>query len=228
MSKHHTKEELEHDPLVEFIGKTVTFFNANKTTVLSVGITLIVVVSVIFGYSFYSSSQEGKAQQLLSQAENFYSEGDYTKALNGDEASYSFGFIEIADNYANTNSGNIAIYYASVSSYKLGNYEDALAYIKKYKHVKGILGVGSLSFEASLYELNEDFDKAASTYEKAANWDVNNSTTPFNLYKAANAYHKAGKNDKAKQIAAKIIADYPNSPEMAESQRLQGLLAVSN
>lgn len=227
MSKHHTKEELERDPLVEFIGKSVTFFNANKTTVLSVGITLIVVVAVLFGYSFYSSKQEAKAQLLLSQAENFYSEGDYTKALNGDEANFTYGFLEIADNYASTNSGNIAIYYAAVSSYKLGNYEDALAYIKKYKHVKGILGVGSLSFEAALYELNENFEKAASTFEKAANWDVNNSTTPFNLFKAANAYHKAGNNEKAKQIIAKIIADYPNSPEMTDSQRLQGLLAVS-
>ena len=58
MSKHNTKEELEHDALVDFINKSLTFFNANKTTILSVGVTVIVVVAVLFGYNYHSSNQE--------------------------------------------------------------------------------------------------------------------------------------------------------------------------
>ncbi len=228
MSKHNTKEELEHDALIDFINKSLTFFNANKTTILSVGVTLIVVVAVLFGYNYYSSNQESKAQILLAGAENFYSQGDYQTALNGDEASYTAGFIEIATKYAGTNAGNLATYYAAVSSYKLDKNEDALSYIQNYKHVEGILGVGSLSFEGALLELNGSFDQAAQIYEKAASWDINDSTTPFNLYKAALAYKKAGNLEKTKALAAKIIQDYPNSAEFVESERLQGQLAVAN
>ena len=102
-----------------------------------------------------------------------------------------------------------------------------MSYIQNYKHVEGILGVGSLSFEGALLELNGSFDQAAQIYEKAASWDVNDSTTPFNLFKAAQAYKKAGNLDKTTALASKIIQDYPNSPEFVESERLKGQLAVS-
>lgn len=227
MAKYHTKEELERDPLAEFIGKASIFYSQNKTMILSASVTVLVVAAVLIGYNLYSSKQETKAQILLAQAENFYSEGDYYTALNGDEVTFTPGFVEIALDYSGTNAGNLAIYYASVSSYKLGNYEDALAYIKKYKHVKGILGVSSLSFEASLYELNKEYEKAAEVYEKAAGWDENDSTTPYNLYKAANAYYHAGDNSKAARAIERIVNEYPESDELADSQRLQGILLAS-
>ena len=227
MSKHNTKEELEHDALVDFINKSLTFFNANKTTILSVGVTVIVVVAVLFGYNYHSSNQESKAQILLADAERFYSEGDFQTALTGDNATFTLGFTEIAESYAGTNAGNLATYYAAVSNYKLDKNEDALSYIQNYKHVEGILGVGSLFFEGALLELNGSFDQAAQIYEKAASWDVNDSTTPFNLFKAAQAYKKAGNLDKTTALASKIIQDYPNSPEFVESERLKGQLAVS-
>lgn len=227
MAKYHTKEELERDPLAEFIGKVSVFYSQNKTILLSAVVTLAVVVAVLVGYNVYSSKQEAKAQILLAQAENFYSEGDYYTALNGDEVTFTPGFLEIALNYSGTNAGNLAIYYASVSSFKLGNYEDALAYINKYKHVKGILGVSSLSFEASLHELNKEYEKAAEIYTKAAEWDKNDSTTPYNLYKAANAYYHADDYTNASLTIERIISEYPESDEFAGSQRLQGILLAS-
>lgn len=227
MAKHHTKEELERDPLVEFLNKSAAYYRANKTAILSVGTTFIVVVAILISYSVYSSKQEEKAQILLSQAEALYSESDYNAALYGDEGSFTLGFIDIADEYSRTNAGNLATYYAAVSYFKLDNFEDALAYINKYKHVKGILGVGSISFEAALYELNNQYDKAAITYEKAAKWDENSSTTPYNLYKAANAHYLDGNTDKSEQLISKIIKDYPNSDEYAESKKLLGQIASS-
>lgn len=227
MSKNFTKEELEHDPLLDKYTKAVSFFNANRTMILSLTVTLVVVIGVLIGYRYYSAGQEDQAQNLLATAELSYSNGDYEAALNGDEYTLSYGFIQIADEFSGTNAGNLAAYYASVSNFKLDNYEEALAYIQEYKNPKGVMGVGSVSFHATLLKLNGSLEKAAKKYEEAANWDKNESTTPFNLMKAANVYKELGNSEKVKSITSTIIEEYPNSAEVTNSRKLLGSLAVS-
>jgi tetratricopeptide (TPR) repeat protein len=227
MSKNFTKEELEHDPLLDKYNQTVNFFNANRTLILSLLVTVVVVIGVLIGYRFYSEGQEDQAQNLLATAEQSYSESNFETALNGDEYTLSYGFIQIADEFSGTNAGNLAAYYASVSNFKLDNYEEALAYIQEYKSPKGIMGVGSVSFHATLLKLNGSLEKAAKKYEEAANWDKNDSTTPFNLMKAANVYKELGNTDKVKSITTTIIEEYPDSQEATSSRKLQGALAIS-
>ncbi len=227
MSKRFTKEELEHDPLLDKYVKSVDFFQANRTLILSLVVTLVVVIGVMIGYKYYAESQEEQAQNLMVQAENFYRAGDYQKALTGDEYTLSYGFIQIADDFSGTNAGNLASYYAAVSNFELGNMEEALGYIQEYKHSKGIMGVGSVSFHATLLKANGSMEKAARKFEEAAEWDTNDSTTPYNLYKAAEVYKELGNTDKAQSIAKTILDEYPNSDEATKSQKLIGQLAVS-
>ncbi len=226
MSKHLSKEELESDPLIENYNKAANFFNENKTTIIALFISVIVVIGAFIGYNFYSSSQEQQAQQLLAIAEGYYSEGDFDKAINGDSFELTYGFLAIANNYSGTEAGNLAIYYASVSSFKLGNIEEALDYLSRYDAPKGILGVGPISFNAKLLHANGSTEIAAETFVKAANWDTNNSTTPYNLLKAAEAYYEAGNYTKAQELTKRIIDEYPTSNEVASSQNLQGKIAV--
>jgi len=227
MSKNFTKEELEHDPLLDKYTQAVSFFNANKTMILSLVVTLVVVIGVVIGYRFYSEGQEEQAQNLLASAEQSYSASDYQTALNGDEYTLSYGFVQIADEFSGTNAGNLAAYYASVSHFKLDNYQEALGYIQEFKHPKGIMGVGSVSFHATLLELNDSLEKAARKFEEAANWDKNESTTPFNLMKAANVYREIGNTEKVKSITSTIIEEYPSSPEATSSRKLLGTIAAS-
>lgn len=227
MSKNFSKEELEHDPLLDKYTQAVSFFNANRTMILSLVVTLVVVAGVLIGYRYYSEGQEDQAQNLLASAEQSYASSDFETALKGDEYTLSYGFVQIADEFSGTNAGNLAAYYAAVSNFKLDNYEDALAYIQEYKHPKGIMGVGSVSFHATLLKLNGSLEKAAKKYEEAANWDKNQSTTPFNLIKAANIYKELGNTSKVETITSTIIEDYPNSPEATTSRKLLGALTVS-
>ncbi|MFY0699071.1 MAG: hypothetical protein JXR11_14525 [Balneola sp.] len=227
MTKKFTKEELEHDPLLDKYVQTVSFFNANRTMILSLTVTVIVVIGVLIGYRFYAEGQEQEAQNYLAAAEQSYSASDYQTALNGDEYTLSYGFIAIANDYSGTNAGNLAAYYASVSYFKMDNYEEALGYIQEYKHPKGIMGVGSVSFHATLLKLNGSLEKAAKKYEEAANWDKNDSTTPFNLLKAANVYKELGNMEKVSAITTTIIEEYPDSPEATSSRKLQGTLAAN-
>ena len=227
MSKHLSKEELESDPLIENYNKAVSVFNENKTTILAIVIGVVVVIASLIGYNVYSQNQEQEAQNLLATAEGYYSEGDYDKALNGDDFELTYGFVSIANDYSGTEAGNLAIYYASVSSFKLGNIEDALDYISRYDAPDGILGVGAISFHAKLYLANGSLEKAAETFVKAANWDVNDTTTPFNLYKAAETYYELENMDKASELGDQILNDYPGSEEATSTQKLQGMIAAA-
>ena len=227
MSKHLSKEELQTDPLIENIKKASTYFTENRTTIIAIAISVIVVIGSLIGYSYYSDAQEDQAQELLATAESYYSEGDFEKALHGDDFELTYGFLAIANDYSGTEAGNLAIYYASVSSFKLGNIEDALDYLSRYDAPKGILGVGAVNFNAKLLLANGSTLKAAETFEKAANWEINEATTPFNLLKAAQTYYTAGEFTKAETLVNRILEEYPTAAEVMEAQRLEGMLAVA-
>lgn len=227
MSKHLSKEELQSDPLIQNVERATTFFNENRTVIVAVVIGVVVIIGSLVGYNFFSASQEQQAQELLATAEGYYSEGDFDKALNGDSFELTFGFKAIADNFSGTEAGNLALYYASVSSFKLDNIEEALDYFSRYDAPKGILGVGPISFYAGLLESNGSLEKAADTYLKAANWDENNSTTPYNMFKAAEVYYELGNMEKARELTDAILTEYPSSSEAVRTQKLSGMISAS-
>lgn len=227
MSKHLSKEELQSDPFVQHVERATSYFNENRTIILAFFIGIFVVAGAWIGYQYYSDSQEVEAQNLLAIAENFYRQGDYDKALNGDSFELTSGFVDIANRYSGTHAGNLAQYYASVCSYKLGNIEEALDHFSRYDAPKGILGVGAISFHASLLKANGSLEKAAETYLKAAKWDENDSTTPYNLLKAAEIYYELGSYEKASEISNQIIEEYPNSSEVLNAQKLTGMISAS-
>lgn len=226
MSKRLSKEELESDPLIENYNRLANYYQQNRTKITSIAVAVIVLIVGIFGYNFYSSAQEEQAQQLLSVAENYYSQGDYENALYGNEFELTYGFDQIADEFPWTNAGNIANYYAAVSSFELGDIENALMYMENFDVPDGILGVGPLTLHAKLYLANENYTEAAQKFVEAANWSQNEVTTPSNLFDAAQAYYNAENYDRANELVDKIINEYPQSSKIAESQRLKGMLAA--
>jgi outer membrane protein assembly factor BamD (BamD/ComL family) len=62
---------------------------------------------------------------------------------------------------------------------------------------------------------------------KAANWEESSSTTPYNLYKAAEAYYEVGDYDKAQELTQRILNEYPGSPDVVAVQKLQGKIAIA-
>lgn len=228
MSKRLSKEELETDPLIENYNRLANYYQQNRTRITSIAIAVIILIGGIFGYNYYSSSQENQAQELLAIAENYYAQGDYENALYGNEFELTYGFDQIAEEFPWTNAGNIANYYAAVSSFELGDLENALMYIENFDVPKGILGVGPLVLHAKIHLANENYTAAGKKFVQAANWNVNDVTTPSNLYEAAQAYYKAENYDRADELVSKIIDEYPQSNRLAEAQRLKGMLATIN
>ena len=227
MSKKQVKEELEQDVLLETFSKAQSFYDNNKNTVIGAAIAVIILIGGSVGYYYYAEAQESEAQELMGQASQAYLQGNYQEALTGSDADFTVGFKQIINNYGMTDAANLARYYAAISSFKIGNNEEALTYIENYEIPEGIMGVGPLSFHAVIHTELGNHTEAAELYVKAAEWDVNDSTTPYNYLEAANAFHDASNTEKAQQFAKKIIEEYDNSNQATEAEQLLGLLATA-
>lgn len=219
------KEDLEQDLLIEYSSRFMHFYENNKAAVIGGSIGLVAAIGLIIGYVIYSGNQQEEAANLLGIAEQEFLQGNYEQALYGNEEEFTLGFEQIANNYGGTNAGNLANYYAAATEYELGNYESALTYIQEYDVPDGILGVAPISMHANILIALERYEDAASQYERAAQWDENNSTTPYNLFKAAEAHMEAGNTEQALAHIDTIIEEYPNSQQIVQAQRLKGLLA---
>lgn len=219
------KEDLEQDLLIEYSSRFMHFYENNKAAVIGGSIGLVVAIGLIIGYVIYSGNQEEEAANLLGIAEQELLEGNIAQALHGNEEEFTLGFEQIANNYSGTEAGNLAYYYAAVSEYEMGNYESALSYIQEFNAPEGILGVSPISMHANILVEMERYEEAAAQYERAASWDENTSTTPYNLYKAAEAHMEAGNTEQALAHIDTIIEEYPNSQQIAEAQRLKGILS---
>lgn len=228
MSKKLKHEDLEQDLLIEYTSRFVHFYHQHKAAVLSGGIGSVLTIALIIGYFVYSSEQERQAQELLGIAEQALAEGDFNTALHGSEEEFTLGFVQIADNYSRTDAGNLARYYAAVSEYQLGNYENALSHIQEFNAPESILGVSPIAFHATILLELERFEDAGVMFERAANWDENNATTPQNLYEAAQAYLEAGRESEADRVLDEILEEYPNSQVANRAQRLKGRLIARN
>lgn len=217
---------MEQDVLIEYSSRFLHYYRNNKAVVWGTGIGLVLVIGLIIGYFIYSSQQEREAETLLGTAEQYYMDGELERALYGDDDEFTLGFIQISDNYGRTSSGNLARYYAAVVYYELEQFEDALAYIERFRPPSGIMGVGPISLHAVILSELDDLEAAAQKFIEAAEWDENESTTPHNLMEAAISFEEAGAYDRAVEQLDIILEDYPDSPQYTEAQRLKGVLTA--
>lgn len=222
-----TKEELEQDILLEYSSRFMHFYQTNKAAVLGGGVGIVLAIGLIIGYVVYSGQQEQEASVLLGMAEQEMMMGNYETALYGNDDEFTIGFVQIANNYSGTESGNLAQYYAAVSEFELGNYQDALSYIEDYTPPEGILGVAAISLHANILLELENYTEAAEHYEQAADWDENSATTPSNLFEAAQAYQRAENIETATSLLQRIIDEYPNSMQTPKAERMLGRLVAS-
>lgn len=226
MSKKLSKEDLEQDILIEYSSRFMHFYNNNKATVIGGGIGIVAAIGLVIGYVIYSGQQDQEAAVLLGIAEQELMMGNFEEALHGNDEEFTLGFVQIANNYRRTDSGNLANYYAAVSEFELGNYEEALNHIDRFSPPRGILGVAAISMQANILLELEEYERAAQQFERAANWDKNESTTPENLLESAQAYAEAGNTQKAIENLETVINDYPNSNQFARAQRMLGYIAA--
>jgi tetratricopeptide (TPR) repeat protein len=224
MSKHLSKEELQSDALLSFYGQFLLYYNQNKGRVIGIATGIVAVLVLVIGYTIYSGNQEDKAQAILAKAEQYLNMSDWERALNGDAVEGTAGFASIVNNFGSTDAGNLAAYYAAVSSLNLGNNEDALMYIRKHTPPNDVIGIGALALHATIEANAGNHKQAGDLYVKAANLVKSNTNTPQNLLLAAQHYMAGDLKADAKKAVDRIVSEYPDSPQAQEALRMSGQL----
>lgn len=160
------KEALRRENIEETVSKTDQFYNENKKTIWTVVAILAVVALAVFAYIklIYQPKCEEAMQQAF-PAENSFAEGNYDLALNGD--GNVLGLADIISEYG-SKAGSAVYMEAGISALQLGQFEDALKYLKKYNGKEPILAARALAAQGDALAGLEKYEEAIAAYKKAA------------------------------------------------------------
>ena len=218
MSKEQKTKEDSFEQLEGALTSGEQFIEKNQKMIVNVIVVLLVIIGAYFGYNrFIVTPKVTEAANQIFGAQNYFEKDSFNLALNGD--GNVLGFLEIIDKYGSTPSGNIANYYAGLSYLHLGQYENAIQYLKKFSSDDLLMANMALANIGEAYMQMGDYKNAATHYQKAANSKTNDFSTPMFLMKNGLALEKAGDYAGALKCYEQINREYPNAPEARDIEK---------
>ncbi|NLN30912.1 MAG: tetratricopeptide repeat protein [Bacteroidales bacterium] len=195
----------------ETLTKTEQFLEENYK-VLSIILGIIVALVLIFWLGrMYLNKRNAEALSQIYQAERYLEMDSLYLALNGD-GNY-LGFLDIASDYKFTHAGNLARYSAGICYLHLGQFDDAIEMLGKYRKKDKIIGSLAIGATGDAYVELGEVEKGLSKYLEAAEYAANSFNTPLFLMKAGELYELDGNYAEALKLYEKIQDKYPESTE---------------
>jgi len=193
------------------LSRTEQFLEENyKLLLIALGV-LVVLVGLFYLGRMYLEKRNTEAKSQMYQAERWLEMDSLNLALNGD-GNY-LGFIDIADNYKMTRTGNLAVYGAGICYLHLGQFEEAIEYLNKYSKKDKVIGSLATGATGDAYIELGDLDKGVAKYIEAADMANNSFNTPIFLMKAGQIYEIQQKYSEALKMYERIKDEYPESTE---------------
>lgn len=213
MAKQNFKKEDEQlENVNEALSTTGQWIEKNSNLISWVVLGIVAVVLGCIAINNYVIKPHAlEAQNENAKAEAYFLQGDYEKALNGDDAE-CLGFEQIANDYRRYQAGELAALYAGICYFQLGDYEQAANYIKRFSAQDLTIDPAAHQLLGDAYVELGEYDKAISAYRKAAR-SGNELIAPMSLKKEGLVYLKKGDKDAAKSVFTAIKNDYPTSTE---------------
>lgn len=210
-----SKKTQQHDNLQDIesaLTKTEQFIEDHQNKIfIVVGAIVLIVVGYLGITRLYVGPREKEAQAQMFMAENYFEKDSFNLALNGD-GNY-LGFLDIIDEYGITKQAKLARYYAGLSYLHLGQFNEAVDYLSRFKTKDVLLGPAAQGAIGDAYlELGER-DNALKQYEKAASMSENDLTTPVYLMKAGTLLESMDQPEKALAHYEKIKSKYAETNE---------------
>lgn len=206
----------KHEDNFEHIEDALThgeqFIEKNQKMIIRVILIIIVLVGAYFAYHKFILQPKGtEAANQIFGAQNYFEKDSFNLALNGD--GNVLGFLEVADKYGSTPSGNLANYYSGLCYLYTGDYQNAIKYLEKFSSDDLLMANLAISNIGDAYMQMGDYAKAASHYKKAAAAKVNDFSTPVFLMKNALALEKSNDYAGALKIYEQIDKEFPASEQ---------------
>ena len=216
--KNVTKEDQNLENVQEALTTTSAWIekNQNKLT-WAITIIALVVTGVLALNTYVIKPKAVEVSNENAKAVTYFMQGDWEKALNGDDAE-CIGFQAIADENKMYQGGKLAALYAGVCYYQLGQYEDAAAYLNKFSANDLTIEPAALQLLGDAYVQLEEYGKAVKAFETAAK-SGNDLIAPMSLMKAGKVYLELGDNAAAKKAFETIKNQYPTSAEAQDADK---------
>jgi tetratricopeptide (TPR) repeat protein len=212
MAKKKTHQDDNLQELESALTKTEHFIEEHQKPITYAVGAIVVIVVVWLGFTrFYLQPRGKEAQEQMFMAENYFEKDSFNLAINGD-GNY-LGFLDIIDDYGMTKPANLAKYYTGISYLHLGQYEDALYYLNKFKTKDLLLGPIAEGAKGDAKVELGDQEGALKHYRKAFSLSDNELTTPIYMMKAARILESMDELEDALAIYRQIKEKYPRSSE---------------
>jgi len=203
----------KNKPLGQPVRKT-SFFEENSKSLLFIAAAILVLGAIaLYYFASYLPGRADKAAAQMYKAEQYVGiDSLANKAING-EGGYP-GLAEIAEEYDNTKSANLANLYLGGIYLRKGEYKKATEALGKYtatgSPVADPLALGLLG---DAYSELKDYKQAATYYKKAADKASNKFTSPMFLKKLGLVQEQLNDFKSAEETYTKIKNQFPESQE---------------
>ena len=188
-----------------------------KQLLIGVGAIVAIVIIVLAVNNFVIQPREARAEGEMFRAQVHFANGNFEQALNGDNFG-TIGFREIARTYRMTPSGNLANAYAGISYFHLGEYENAIEFLSRFRRRDSYFSVAVVGLIGDSYVQLGEIQRAITFFEKAAGMR-NAVMSPIYLKKAGLAHESLGQFDRAARNFQAIKDLYPMSQEAANIEK---------
>jgi tetratricopeptide (TPR) repeat protein len=210
--KHPAHLQEEKNPLAD-IRDTWERYGKQASYVL---LAIVVLVGGYVGYrKWVAEPNEKQAVAAMFRAEQYYQMDSARLALNGDNINY--GFLKVIARYSSTRAANLASFYAGSCYLKLGDFNNAIKYLKDFSTSVQILQERDYGLLGDAYsELNRK-EEAAEQYKKAGTYfEKDELLSPEYLFRSGYLYESMGKTQEAISMYKMIKDKYPQSQRGVE------------
>src|SRR5271154_557480 len=140
-------------------GQTGKFVRENQKSLVFIAGAIVVMVLLYLGYQkLYLAPREETAAGQMYEAQGWWANKDWDKAIKGD-AGYP-GFEKIIADYSNTKTANLAYFYLGIAYLNKGAYQKAIDNLTNYRGGDGMIAAEALGGTGDAYAELKDYDKA--------------------------------------------------------------------
>jgi predicted negative regulator of RcsB-dependent stress response len=220
--KHPAHLEEEKNPLAE-IENVWERYGKQASYVL---LTIIVLIGGYLAYrNFVAEPKEKAATEAMFHAEEYYRLDSTRLALNGDNI--NAGFLKVISKYSGTKAANLASFYAGSCYLKLGDFNNAVKYLKDFTTPVKQLQERAFGLLGDAYSEQNQKEEAAEQYKKAGTYfEKDELFSPEYLFRSGYLYESMGKTQDAIAMYKLIKDKYPTSQRGADIDKYLARLGV--
>jgi len=202
----------------EALSKSEQFIERNQNLLIGAVAVIVLLIAGYIGYTrFVIEPREQEARAEMFTAEQYFEQDSLRLALEGD--GINLGFLDIISEYRMTKTANLARYYAGVSLLNLGEYEEAIEHLKKFRRRDQMVGAMSLGAIGDAYLQLGETGNAIRYYKRAADHEPNQLTTPAFLMKLGMLNEMEGNYKEALDAYQRIRDEFSETNEGRNVER---------